>query len=403
MASSSVSQEDFDNDYERLERRSRIRTARARQINPQQSCRLESNQERLPPIGIEIDDSLDHPFAVESVTVSPYSVMDGDTSPKPVTKHTSRESKNSSEKRPVKLMHHSNKGKQHRDRRKLREKRRSTGVVHLISTESTGGSTSDGEDEESSEPLGGGTSGVPLGAGGASGVPLGAGACGVSISAPSFDTKRNTLLNESAQDGQVVSPPVEVPERKNSGHKHHSPLYSRHRGRGDKSPRSEDLEADDEQGDKTDNDHDSLNLSESHSGNTLMTGTSALLAESAAITSSSSSPAIRPSSPSNIPNSSSTPALRSGTPTIPSTTSTPVQRPATPTSIETFGTAEDRDRCLEENKTLVSMMAEKDRRIQFLELKIQQLTLETQSIIEEQSRLREENANLVKTVGNISK
>ncbi len=31
------------------------------------------------------------------------------------------------------------------------------------------------------------------------------------------------------------------------GHKHHSPLYSRHRGRGDKSPRSEDLEADDEQ------------------------------------------------------------------------------------------------------------------------------------------------------------
>ena len=36
MASSSVSQDDFDkNDYEKLERRSRIRTARARQINPQ--------------------------------------------------------------------------------------------------------------------------------------------------------------------------------------------------------------------------------------------------------------------------------------------------------------------------------------------------------------------------------
>lgn len=41
---------------------------------------------------------------------------------------------------------HINKGKQQRDRRKLREKRRSTGVVHLPSTESTGGST--GEDEE---------------------------------------------------------------------------------------------------------------------------------------------------------------------------------------------------------------------------------------------------------------
>jgi hypothetical protein len=35
MASSSVSQDDIENNYERLERRSRIRTARARQINPQ--------------------------------------------------------------------------------------------------------------------------------------------------------------------------------------------------------------------------------------------------------------------------------------------------------------------------------------------------------------------------------
>ena len=35
MASSSVSQEDVENDYEKLEKRSRIRTARARQINPQ--------------------------------------------------------------------------------------------------------------------------------------------------------------------------------------------------------------------------------------------------------------------------------------------------------------------------------------------------------------------------------
>merc|ERR1719341_2527555 len=42
--------------------------------------------------------------------------------------------------------HHGIKGKQQRDRRKLREKRRSTGVVHLASTESTGGSTT-GEEE----------------------------------------------------------------------------------------------------------------------------------------------------------------------------------------------------------------------------------------------------------------
>jgi hypothetical protein len=57
--------------------------------------------------------------------------------------------------------------------------------------------------------------------------------------------------------------------RLGSGHKHHSPLYARPRlrcgGGGDKSPRSEDQEADDEQGDKTDNDHDSLNLSQSSS------------------------------------------------------------------------------------------------------------------------------------------
>ena len=37
MASSSVSQEDVENDFEKLEKRSRIRTARARQINPQVS------------------------------------------------------------------------------------------------------------------------------------------------------------------------------------------------------------------------------------------------------------------------------------------------------------------------------------------------------------------------------
>ena len=34
MASSSVSQDDIDNDFEKNNRRSRIRTARARQINP---------------------------------------------------------------------------------------------------------------------------------------------------------------------------------------------------------------------------------------------------------------------------------------------------------------------------------------------------------------------------------
>ena len=43
MASSSVSQDDIDNDFEKNSRRSRIRTARARQINPS-GCRMESSQ-----------------------------------------------------------------------------------------------------------------------------------------------------------------------------------------------------------------------------------------------------------------------------------------------------------------------------------------------------------------------
>ena len=45
MASSSVSQDDIDNDFEKNSRRSRIRTARARQINPS-GCRIESSQQQ---------------------------------------------------------------------------------------------------------------------------------------------------------------------------------------------------------------------------------------------------------------------------------------------------------------------------------------------------------------------
>ena len=41
---------------------------------------------------------------------------------------------------------HGSRGKQQRERRKLREKRRGTGVVHLENTESTGGSATGEED-----------------------------------------------------------------------------------------------------------------------------------------------------------------------------------------------------------------------------------------------------------------
>ncbi|XP_043209976.1 PRKC apoptosis WT1 regulator protein-like isoform X3 [Amphibalanus amphitrite] len=71
--------------------------------------------------------------------VSGYS-GDHDASPKP--------SARAKDKRPARPGH-VNKGKQQRDRRKLREKRRSTGVQHMPSTEvsSTGGSTNEADEE----------------------------------------------------------------------------------------------------------------------------------------------------------------------------------------------------------------------------------------------------------------
>ncbi|XP_043210718.1 PRKC apoptosis WT1 regulator protein-like isoform X5 [Amphibalanus amphitrite] len=71
--------------------------------------------------------------------VSSYS-GDHDASPKP--------SARAKDKRPARPGH-VNKGKQQRDRRKLREKRRSTGVQHMPSTEvsSTGGSTNEADEE----------------------------------------------------------------------------------------------------------------------------------------------------------------------------------------------------------------------------------------------------------------
>ncbi|XP_076638122.1 uncharacterized protein LOC143350139 isoform X3 [Colletes latitarsis] len=134
MASSSVSQEDFDNDFELSSRRSRIRMARAR-IGP-------------PRTG----DGSSIGFQKESQGVC-------DTSSNNAPEHENQQIKPIMRKQDkrvtgrvfsvVSCLHrptHINKGKQQRDRRKLREKRRSTGVVHLPSTESTGGST--GEDEE---------------------------------------------------------------------------------------------------------------------------------------------------------------------------------------------------------------------------------------------------------------
>ncbi|XP_076374766.1 uncharacterized protein LOC117220637 isoform X5 [Megalopta genalis] len=140
MASSSVSQEDFDNDYELTSRRSRIRTARARVGPPRAGDTSSINFQKNAP-NVE-----------ESQGVC-------ETSSNSAPGHENQQNKPIMRKQDkrvtgrvfsvVSCLHrptHINKGKQQRDRRKLREKRRSTGVVHLPSTESTGGST--GEDEE---------------------------------------------------------------------------------------------------------------------------------------------------------------------------------------------------------------------------------------------------------------
>jgi len=365
MASSSVSQEDMEADYEKLERRSRIRTARARQINPQGGCRLESGASdrfpgpsSLPTIGIEIDEGPELHGPLDPVSISPYSHGEGgDTSPKRGMTREALAGTQGGKKEsirgnhPKNLMHHGNKGKQQRDRRKLREKRRSTGVVHLASTESTGGSTTEGE--EVVEDL-----------------------CS--------ETKRNTAQNESLGESPLATvslsgscegrtSPVHQPaghelpqpvERRNSGrlgsqphHPQYTSAYTRPRLR-DKSPRSEDLEADDEQGDKTDNDHDSLNLSESSSVTTVR----------------------------EQPPQASTASLQPAEqPTVNSSTSTPVLRPTTPTLGEPEPNSQE----------LVRQLQEKDRRIQFLEVKIQQLTQDTDAVREEQRRLQRVNQELL--------
>ena len=124
---------------------------------------------------------------------------------------------------------HGIKGKQQRDRRKLREKRRSTGVVHLASTESTGGSTSGEEELSEADTVG-------------------------------TETKRNTAQNESIGDlapsqqeageaGEARDLVTITGERKNSGRGpgHTSNSHNRQaRLRSKTAARSEDMEADDE-------------------------------------------------------------------------------------------------------------------------------------------------------------
>ncbi|XP_057335267.1 protein phosphatase 1 regulatory subunit 12A-like isoform X7 [Microplitis mediator] len=129
MASSSVSQEDFDNDYELTSRRPRIRTARARAIPPARATANVSSSAANDIITLNFQKNPvdDEPGICDSGST----ILPGDHDTQQNNKPIMRKQDKRITNRPI----HINKGKQQRDRRKLREKRRSTGVVHLPSTE----------------------------------------------------------------------------------------------------------------------------------------------------------------------------------------------------------------------------------------------------------------------------
>ncbi|XP_042212916.1 PRKC apoptosis WT1 regulator protein-like isoform X3 [Homarus americanus] len=245
---------------------------------------------------------------------------DHDASPKPATRLK--------EKR-VNRPNHTNKGKQQRDRRKLREKRRSTGVVHLPSTESTGGST--GEDEE--------------------------------LLSMTAETRRNTHYNEHPEKEKSAT---------GSGDHHHSAApgpqamadhkhkksFTSHRN---KSP--SDLEADDEDN----QDYDSLTMSDS----TL----SLVQPASSAITS---------SHPTNSLHTTRQPANG---------------RPATPTSESVDELLES---AREENRRLLGLLEERDRRISSLESRLSILTGELTQACTERSNLRQENTALIRAMASLT-
>ncbi|XP_069702300.1 PRKC apoptosis WT1 regulator protein-like isoform X5 [Periplaneta americana] len=277
MASSSVSQEDLENDFELSSRRSRIRTARARTVNP---------PARIDPGGGDMDDGGGGEMKTsESLNISGNFPAEHDASPKPLSR--------AKEKR-VNRANHMNKGKQQqRDRRKLREKRRSTGVVHLPSTESTGGST--GEDEDETQTA---------------------------------ETRRNTQHNEQLLDREPAEdrlPHKTYPQRRN------------------KSP--SDLEADDEDNQE----FDSLNQSDSTVSSLVHV-------------------AEAPCRP----------------------------RPGTPTG---DNPDELLERAQEENRRLLSLLEDRDRKIATLEARISQLQRE---MSQEKDRLREENAALIRAMASLA-
>ncbi|CAN8023470.1 unnamed protein product [Ixodes persulcatus] len=156
MASSSLSQEDVDHELEvQSSRRTRIRTARANAVARGALAMRECSAG-------DCDSGAALGACPEGSQVAPEQ---HDASPKPCAR--------AKDKRCPPRPNHPNKCKAQRERRKLREKRRSTGVVHLQSTESTGGST--GEEEEE-------------------------------LLSMSAETRRNTALNEVPHEAGFAGP-----------------------------------------------------------------------------------------------------------------------------------------------------------------------------------------------------
>ncbi len=132
MASSSVSQESLDHDdYELSARRSRVRTIRGRSM-PHKAESVETTDDK------DLDNDMDFDFKENAdglghcLTVGPCGHGHGESESPTRLAGRIKEKRG----RPNHLhSHHVYRGKAAKDKRKLREKRRSTGVVHLASTE----------------------------------------------------------------------------------------------------------------------------------------------------------------------------------------------------------------------------------------------------------------------------
>ncbi|XP_033739692.1 PRKC apoptosis WT1 regulator protein-like [Pecten maximus] len=161
MASSSVSQESLDtDDFATSARKSKIRTLRARGLNP---LPRSTDRERE-------EDPCDRDRFDEDTDTPGWGVIPEHESPSRCSAASRTKDKRT---RP----NHLHKGKLPKDKRKLREKRRSTGVglgglAHLASTESTG----DSLDEDDEDPKG------------------------------STETKRNTSYNEIIDEDNPQTP-----------------------------------------------------------------------------------------------------------------------------------------------------------------------------------------------------